>query len=765
MRSGRIQSGVASSVAVGGMLAGVALGGTGTMRLVEPGVWALDFCVSVRFDATPAELQRVREAFTLGSPILADATDGQVRFGRISIFNDSQGGPESEVWIFPEEGRAMATLGLYGDYGQHIVLYYGSNIDNASIQQFPDRAAYTMAHEFAHHLWAVRDEYSGPACQQSGPLPFCQPLFEDCCDCEASPASPTATFCLMDNYFLRGGNLGSDPTGTGTYTLNEFCIAANHDPDGDSFQADACWVAISTHPDRPLADPGVPMDPAGAAPPDPQFFEDVEDPRFVLCMDTSGSMSSQDLDDTASRLLRLQQAGHLFVNLLRDGDELGIVAYDATATPVFPLQAISSGDDRQAAKDVIVDFEANGATAIGLGLEESIDLLAPLSDSCTQRIILCSDGFGNTGPDELDSIPTLLDERLPTTCLAIGGAVNEASLKEIAYRTGGAYARVIADIDIPTSYAFAYAEMSELEIQSQVSGSTSPPPISFFTTVQEVNPRAFGTTFAVVWRNLDADLQLSIVAPDGETIDEMLAGAEPDVDYRTGIGNVVLDVRRQYPDGGVWAITALSTTSDPTELELLTFVTEPDVSLAASTDRRVYPCGEPIQIVATPRFGGRPVRGVDVSATVTRPSGVMQTAVLLDDGVGPDALPDDGIYSTQLPPTAEAGGIRVEVFASHAGGGITAEGEPLFAPDPISVVFAPPFERFERTFAVVTCLRADVNGDMRVDLGDLNLLLANWSAQVTPFEDGDTDGNGLVDIDDLNQILSAWGTGVPVPGE
>ncbi|MCA9310506.1 MAG: VWA domain-containing protein, partial [Phycisphaerales bacterium] len=418
--------------------AATAVGGTGTMRQVGVDEWVLDFCVSVRFDATEAQLTRVREAFQLGSPILNDATDGQVRFGRISIFNDSQGGQEAEVWIHPGTGGAFATYGQYGDYDHHITMYYGSNIASADIDSFPDRAAYTMAHEFAHHLWNIRDEYNGIGCVESDP--DCVPDMQNCCDCEAWPHSPVASYCLMDNYFTRGGNLGAVPSGTGTYTLNEFCIAANHDPDTDTFQesthGQSCWTYIANHPDRGLADPGIPAE-SPVATPAPQFFdEDIVQPRFVLCMDTSGSMGTQDLNDAATRLHRLKQAGHIFINLLNDGDELGIVEYSTTAAPVFPIQAILNANDRQDAKDIITDFDPNGSTAIGRGLRESRDMLTPLPDSCTQRIVLCSDGYGNTGPDELTYIPSLVNNRLPTSCLAIGGSVSEDNLKQIAYQTG-----------------------------------------------------------------------------------------------------------------------------------------------------------------------------------------------------------------------------------------------------------------------------------------------------------------------------------------
>jgi hypothetical protein len=52
----------------------------------------------------------------------------------------------------------------------------------------------------------------------------------------------------------------------------------------------------------------------------------------------------------------------------------------------------------------------------------------------------------------------------------------------------------------------------------------------------------------------------------------------------------------------------------------------------------------------------------------------------------------------------------------------------------------------------------DVNNSGTVDLGDLNLVLANFGQATT---DGDADGSGTVDLADLNIVLAAFGTDCP----
>jgi hypothetical protein len=87
-------------------LPAVAYAGNGTLRNGQ-----YNFCVSVRFNATAAQLQQIRDAFQNASQIFADATDGQQRFGTVTIVNDSGASDSAEYWVNPGAGRAYATYG------------------------------------------------------------------------------------------------------------------------------------------------------------------------------------------------------------------------------------------------------------------------------------------------------------------------------------------------------------------------------------------------------------------------------------------------------------------------------------------------------------------------------------------------------------------------------------------------------------------------------------------------------------------------------
>ena len=48
----------------------------------------------------------------------------------------------------------------------------------------------------------------------------------------------------------------------------------------------------------------------------------------------------------------------------------------------------------------------------------------------------------------------------------------------------------------------------------------------------------------------------------------------------------------------------------------------------------------------------------------------------------------------------------------------------------------------------------DVDGNGRVDVGDLLAVLAAWG---TGDPDADVNGDGIVDVADLLEVLAAWG--------
>jgi PEP-CTERM motif len=75
------------------------------------------------------------------------------------------------------------------------------------------------------------------------------------------------------------------------------------------------------------------------------------------------------------------------------------------------------------------------------------------------------------------------------------------------------------------------------------------------------------------------------------------------------------------------------------------------------------------------------------------------------------------------------------------------------------------FDTADGAFPGAVDLAGDLNGDGFVGIGDLNIVLGNWNATVTPGDPllGDPSGDGFVGIEDLNTVLGTWNNGTPPP--
>jgi hypothetical protein len=662
--------------------------GTGRVR-TSGGGQVLDFCVSVRFAASSSELANIQRALTDAGAVLADATDGQYSFGTIDIVTGSGAGLEAEIWIKPEAGSAYATCGSYGVPGDHITLYYPTNCTGTPAVEGD---AYTIAHEMGHHLWGLKDEYAGPG----GPA-----------ECEPLPGSPTASFSLMDNFFARGGN---DGFGTGTYTLNEFCVGSNHDPDLDTAQhahwGASCWDRIAAHPTRPLVPPaGLPVDaaPAVAA---PVFRTPVAERRFVLLLDASN-------EGTAGEPLSLtyaKQAARLFVDLTEPGDQLAVVSFTNNATVQYPLTSILGSADRAAAKAAIDAITAAPSTAIGRGLIAARDqILAPGTVACTQHIFLMSDGVNNVGPGELSVIPSLVDAGIAVFTFALQQPPKLENLGEVAVQTGGTYSAVPVLEELPGLLASRAAETSDAGVAKEdmgtflVNGDTYSSPV-------RVEQGATKAEFIVFWPDFADSIELSVEAPDG-TIYTAADSTNPDIQFLSSPGVQVLTVDGSLVDDGDWIMTpgGKQVGTDGGSFCLSAHVGNTAVSMPADVSQPSFAPGQPLLVTATPRFQGNSVAGATVGATVQVPGSGNFPMTLFDDGnpAHGDDIAGDGTYSGYFPLTAAAGLYLIDVAADNLAG-TTYGGEALYA-SVGAPVFTEPAPAFTR--------RADLTASVQLGVG------------------------------------------------
>ena len=748
----RIYASVLLIFCIGGMLLSPCYAGTGNIIEISPTEKVLEFCVSIQFEATADQINAIRETFSDGNKVLADATDGQFRFGRVDIVNNFGGGRQAEVWILPGVAGAYATCGLYGTPGEHIIMYYDSNFKGNEavggvVPVDCDACSYTIAHEFAHHLWNVQDEYNGPL----GPA-----------ECEPLPGSPSASFCLMDNYFTRGGNAGA---GT-TFTLNEFCVASNHDPDMNTLQDDrwmqSCWERLASHPTRSAVAPTTLPTAAAPAVATPIFRFPATDRRFVISVDRSGSMND---GIPTTRLELAQQGSEIFIELTKISDRIGITSFADSALINFPLTEIAADADKVLPQDAVNSLTAFGFTSIGAGLIASRNLFAAeTSSSCSQTIILLTDGVGNTDPDELSVIPSLIAEDISVITIAVGEGLDISNLQKVATDTGGRFFEVASADELPVLLAALSAEASGGGILARQPGIITEGRTQVIDVlVDQVTDEA---TFTLTWQNPLDNLDLVLQSPSGNVIRPADASGSLDIKFIPSTNTEILLVSGSTLEPGIWKAKIVGTTvSGIGSFDFIASSDNEGVSLTVATDKPEYTFPEPVTVMATPRFGGQNVIGATVTGTVTQPGGTTVNITLLDDGnpANGDDQADDGVYSAFFTSFTTSGAYSFALMVTNdEGTGHTYGGESIFQSVgvPVMTQQVEPFTRISNATAVVMNVIArvpcDVDGDGDVDRDDLSLILAARNTPATGADDPrDADGDGTITVLDARKCILA----------
>lgn len=171
----------------------------------------------------------------------------------------------------------------------------------------------------------------------------------------------------------------------------------------------------------------------------------AHDAAVFICIDTSGSMQSTDVQPT--RAQAATAAARAFIAQAPSGTKIGLIAFASDAQVVQPLTA--DHDQAIAALDEIPT--PNGATSIGDALQLAVQ---GLPASGHRAIVLITDGVNNHGVDPNEVAQYLGSHHIPVYTVGIGtpngdvipgtseqAGIDEDALRSYAEVSGGAYAR------------------------------------------------------------------------------------------------------------------------------------------------------------------------------------------------------------------------------------------------------------------------------------------------------------------------------------
>jgi Ca-activated chloride channel family protein len=132
-----------------------------------------------------------------------------------------------------------------------------------------------------------------------------------------------------------------------------------------------------------------------------------EQATVVLVMDVSGSMNATDVQPT--RLVSSQRAATVFIEQLPEKFRVGIVSFASTAQTLTRPTT-----DRMAVTEAIASLHAEGATAMGDGIERALDVKRPPTPPST----------GSSARQAPNPAPPLGDAEAPLVVLLLSDGAN-----------------------------------------------------------------------------------------------------------------------------------------------------------------------------------------------------------------------------------------------------------------------------------------------------------------------------------------------------
>jgi hypothetical protein len=406
----------------------------------------------------------------------------------------------------------------------------------------------------------------------------------------------------------------------------------------------------------------------------------------VLVIDRSGSMDDETGDFGHTKIDHAIEAAELYVSLLREGDQIGIVRYNDASDPSDVLLAmrtagaLGSGAGRLAASAALTpaNLEPDGGTTIGGGIINGSGVLSTATADARALVVL-TDGRQNTAPDvpAAEAVVTAASPEQRVFAVGLGLNQLEDTLQQIASVTDGVaqitgdlvderefllrklYVQILSDV---ANEAFVRDPIEVLR-PGQCRGTS--------VWLSEID---VGADFIVTWRPnslMPKYLRMWLEMPDGTTIDA--TDPSPAVDHVAAETHAFFRVRFPYDPSDplghagrwrVWVEYPRTSSEFAADLRYTVMATaRSNLLLGGRVVQADHAPGSAMQVALEPTLFGRPV-ALDgpVVVTVTRPDGATRTVTTAPD--------EFGVYRGTYTDTPLVGpyAFATEVWASSPSG-------------------------------------------------------------------------------------------------
>ncbi|XP_072016163.1 calcium-activated chloride channel regulator 1-like isoform X2 [Amphiura filiformis] len=660
------------------------------VTLQNNGYTNLVIAINERVPEDPNLITRIKQIFESTSKFLYKATNQRAYFNDIRIIIPESWSDSDTYQPIQNERYDISDVRIdlpsdnFGDLpytnkptpcgvpGLYIHLTPNYLTDDDIAGKFGDYDR-VLVHEWGHYRWGVFDEYPLPGMSHfyaasNGDIEAVRCVLA----IPGVPATESGEACRYNNNGLPDANcrfvddrFADGYTGSLMYKqflprITTFCeadpigpyVGNVHNREAPNRQNILCdgrsiWEVLLDHVDfKDNANP-----PSDMEDPLPTFtLVKKYNTRLVLVLDMSGSMEGERL-----RQLR-QAASNLILNILRDGEELGIVSFSGGSRILAYLTVV--GDDT---KDDLLNklpSRADGATSIGAGVARGLEVLKSSSNGVAGgRMLVITDGDENTTPYIADILNNVKAAGIRIDTIAIGTEASQ-ELEVLAAVTGGT-SYYHTNTSNTLNEAFGELTRNSQDDSTKVtvdlySKSVDIAPAAKYQDIFLVDSNIGRNTQFNFGYSLDEGVDVIVTSPSGSIIDK--SSAEYSKDDRFGSLQIKLE---EVAEVGEWKFEIENLASE----EQLVTVTvqsqsreegdEPIVTNARWGLDDVTPPDNQMLYVTVAK-GYTPVINTQVEASVAMPSGDDVRLVLEDNGIGADITSNDGIYSTFF---TEFGGI------------------------------------------------------------------------------------------------------------